>query len=189
MYPFIRMIWQFWRHRDDAALPVTGTHVSRHIVLPWDLDFWNELNNGRTLTLYDMGRMPLSQRAGIIPALRREGWGMVVAGVSVRYRRRVQGFARITMKSRAVCWDERFVYTEQAMFRADGEATSHAMVRLAVTDRKKGGTVAPARLMESMGLDPVSPPMPGWIADWVRAENERPWPPMADDAAQAMAAE
>ncbi|WP_432255277.1 acyl-CoA thioesterase [Limimaricola sp. AA108-03] len=190
MYPFVRMFWQFWRHRNDASLPITGTHESHHVVMPWDLDFWNELNNGRTLSLFDLGRMPLSQRIGVIGALRRQGWGMAVAGVSVRYRRRVQGFARLTMRSRAVCWDDRYVYTEQGMFRGDGECTSHALVRLAITDRKRGGVVNPARLMEALGQDPASPPMPDWIADWVRAEAERPWPPMADadSATEVMAA-
>ncbi len=188
MYPFLRLQWQFWRHRNDAALPLTGIHESQHVVMPWDLDMWNELNNGRTLTLYDLGRLPLSKRTGILETVRCERWGMVVAGVSIRYRRRVQGFARITMKSRAVCWDDRFVYTEQAMFRPDGEAASHAMVRLAITDRRNGGVVPPARLLEALGQDPISPPMPDWIADWVRAEAERPWPPMRDAETRAQAA-
>ncbi len=187
MYPVFRLAWQFWRHRNDPPLLITETHVSRHIVLPWDLDVWNELNNGRTLTLYDLGRMPMSKRSGVIAALRSQGWGIVVAGVSIRFRRRVQGFAKVTMRSRAVCWDDRFIYTEQAMLRPDGEATSHALVRLAITSRSKGGVVTPARLIEVMGQDPVSPPMPDWIADWVRAEAERPWPPMAENAPSSAA--
>ena len=47
--------------------PTAGgdTHVSTQLCWPWDLDPWIELNNGRTLTLYDLGRLPLSQRTGL----------------------------------------------------------------------------------------------------------------------------
>lgn len=180
MYPFIRMAHQIWRHRNDPPLPMTGTHESRHICWPWDIDPWVELNNGRTLTLYDLGRIPMSQRIGLVPVLRREGWGVAVAGVSVRYRRRIRAFQKFTMQSRTTCWDDKFSYMEQSMWLSNGECASHSLVRGAVTS--KNGIVPPAVLAEKMGVDPVSPPMPDWIKDWVKAEAERPWPPMQDGA-------
>ena len=81
---------------------MTGTHVSHHYCLPWDIDLWRELNNGRTLTLYDLGRIPLAGRVGLIKVLRRERWGLTMAGASVRYRRRIRVFDRIEMRSRLV---------------------------------------------------------------------------------------
>ncbi len=75
MYPFIRMGWQIFKHRNDPPLPPGGVHESSHYCLPWDLDLWRELNNGRTLTLYDLGRIPLAKRIGLIPALRRATGG------------------------------------------------------------------------------------------------------------------
>ena len=54
------------RRRRLPPLPVLGTHVSHHRCWPWDLDPWVELNNGRTLTLYDLGRIPMAQRTGLI---------------------------------------------------------------------------------------------------------------------------
>ena len=80
MYPFLRLPWQLWRHRSDPPLDLLGEHRSRHVCLPWDLDFWGELNNGRTLTLYDLGRVPWSARIGLLPVLRRERWAMTIAG-------------------------------------------------------------------------------------------------------------
>ena len=122
MYPFLRMVWQMFKHRNDPPLPLTGTHESRHICMPWDIDLWMELNNGRTLTLFDLGRIPLAQRVGLIPALRRKAWGLVVAGGSVRYRRRIRAFETIDMRSRAVWWDDKFIYIEQSMWKASGNA-------------------------------------------------------------------
>ncbi len=179
MYPFIRMPYQLWRHRKDAALPPLGTHESQHICWPWDLDFWMELNNGRTLTLYDLGRIPLAARTGLTPVLQRKRWAMSIVGASVRYRRRVRAFDRLTMKSRMLGWDDRFVYSEQAMWRSDGECSSHALFRSAVTGGQ--GIIAPKDVLAEMGHAGLpSPPLPDWAQAWVAAEATRVWPPMRD---------
>ncbi|MCX7302316.1 MAG: acyl-CoA thioesterase [Rhodobacterales bacterium] len=177
MYPFVRMTFQLLRHRNDPPLPLLGTHISRHICWPWDLDFWAELNNGRTLTLYDMGRLPLASRNGLSKTVQANGWGMAVAGASIRFRRRVRAFDRITMKSRGVGWDSRFLYIEQSMWKSDGECASHALIRMAITGPK--GIVNPADAARHMDEDPVSPPLPDWVAAWSDADAKRPWPPMA----------
>lgn len=176
MYPFVRLGWQLWKHRNDPPMAMTDTHVSHHICWPWDLDLWIELNNGRTLTLYDLGRITMAPRIGLTPVLRRNRWALAIVGGSIRYRRRVRFMDRVTMKTRAVCWDDRFIYTEQSMWKADGECASHVLLRAAVTG--KSGIVPPAQVVAAIGADPVSPPMPDWVAAWVAADQHRPWPPM-----------
>ncbi|MEM9583902.1 MAG: acyl-CoA thioesterase [Pseudomonadota bacterium] len=174
MYPIVRLIKEFIKFRNAPKLGLTDTHVSQHICWPWDLDFYMELNNGRTLTIYDLSRIPLAGRMGLIKVLRDKGWGLAVAGASVRYRRRVRAFQRIEIRSRCVCWDTRFVYLEQSMWLGD-VCASHILIRSAVTD--EGGIVPPSEIAKAMGVDPVSPPIPQWIAAWIAAEEERPWPP------------
>ena len=58
MYPFLRMFKEMARASRMPPLGLFDTHVSHHLCWPWDLDPWVELNNGRTLTLYDLGRLP-----------------------------------------------------------------------------------------------------------------------------------
>ena len=178
MYPVLRLFWQLYRHRKSPALPVTGLHVSQHYCLPWDIDLWMELNNGRTLTLYDLGRIPLAGRAGLIKVLRRKRWGLTMAGASVRYRRRIRMFDRVEMHSRLAWWDDKFVYVEQSMWRADGECANHILYRSAVTG--KGGIVPPETVMAELGSDTPCPPQPDWVRAWIEADAVRPWPPMQD---------
>lgn len=179
MYPVIRMIWQLYRHRNASPLPLTGTHVSHHYCLPWDIDLWRELNNGRTLTLYDLGRIPLAGRVGLIAVLRRERWGLTMAGASVRYRRRVRMFERVEMRSRLIGWDTRFMYLEQSMWNARGECANHILYRGAVTGR--AGIVPSAEVLAALGQDHVEPPpLPDWVRAWIAAEDTRPWPPMQE---------
>ena len=69
MYPLIRFAREVMAARRAPHLPPLGAHVSIHRVWPWDLDPWWELNNGRTLTLYDLGRIPMAIRLGITDTL------------------------------------------------------------------------------------------------------------------------
>ncbi|QYK42479.1 MAG: acyl-CoA thioesterase [Paracoccaceae bacterium] len=175
MYPFLRMGLELWQHRRAAPLPILGTHLSTHTCLPWDLDPWKELNNGRTLTLYDLGRIPLGQRTGLHKVLMQNRWGMTVAGNSTRYRRRVRLFDRLTMVTRCIGWDERFIYMEQSMWKGD-DCTSHILIRSAVTSVE--GIVAPGRVLAALGQPTESPPLPDWVQAWIAADALRPWPPV-----------
>lgn len=176
MYPLLRFIWQVAKHRNDPPLGFYDTHVSSHYCMPWDIDPWLELNNGRTLTLYDLARIPLGIRTGLSKVLKRRGWGLTVAGTAVRYRRRVRAMEKVTMKSRCVGFDRRFFYIEQSMWKANGECASHAVLRKAVTSKQ--GIVPPSDVIAEFGSVETSPELPEWITSWLAAEDKRPWPPM-----------
>lgn len=176
MYPFFRLAKVVIQYRRAPRLPLLGTHVSHHLCWPWDIDPWMELNNGRTLTLFDMGRIPLAMRTGISALLRKKGWGMAVAGATIRYRRRVRVFDRLEMRSRCLGWDDRFIYMEQSLWR-HGECTTHFLLRGAVT-AGPSGIVPPAALLAELGQDAESPDLPGWVRSWIETERQRPWPPV-----------
>lgn len=178
MYPAIRLVAQLFKHRNDPPLPPLGTHVSRHMCLPWDIDLWMELNNGRTLTLYDLGRTVAAQRAGLIAVLKQNRWGLTMAGASVRYRRRIRTFETIEMRSRVAWWDERFFYVEQSMWKNDRECANHIVYRSAVTS--KAGIVSPDVVVQALDPTLQKPEPPDWIAAWIAAEGKRPWPPMQE---------
>ena len=175
MYPYLRMFGQLRKFRHALRLAITDTHESRHMCLPWDIDPWMELNNGRTLTLYDLGRIPMAIRMGFDTVMRAQGWGLTVAGNSTRYRRRVRMFDRVTMRSRVIGWDDRFLYMTQSMWRGD-DCTSQMLLRSAVTS--KTGIVAPAQVLRALGQPETSPALPDWVQAWIAAESQRPWPPV-----------
>lgn len=174
MYPVLRMGLEAFLARSLPPLRADGTHVSRHICWPWDIDLWMELNNGRTLTLYDLGRIPLAMRTGLFRTLASNRWSLTVAGSAVRYRRRIRPFDRFTMRSRMIGWDERFVYVEQSMWRAE-TCCGQAVFRMAVTDRS--GIVPFPKVIEAHdgGVPPLR--LPDWVRAWIAAEDMRPWPP------------
>jgi acyl-CoA thioesterase FadM len=176
MYPYFRMVKELWRFRNAPKLGLFDTHVSHHMCLPWDIDPWMELNNGRTLTLYDLGRVPMARRMGLDRAMKANGWGLAVAGNTTRYRKRVQMFDRLTMHSRVLGWNARFFYIEQSMWK-EGECTSHILIRSALIGAGRTGIIAPAHLARACNQPEQSPPLPDWVTGWIAADAARPWPP------------
>lgn len=173
MYPIIRMTKEWLIHRNAPALQTFDTHISHHICWPWDIDLWLELNNGRTLTLYDLGRIVMLKRTGILAAMAPQKWAGTVAGASIRYRKRVRVFDRLELRSRTLGWDHRFAYVEQSLWKGD-DCCSHGLLRIALTD--KNGLVPAPKLAEVLDI-PSSPPLPDWVQAWSDADALRPWPP------------
>ncbi len=174
MYPLLRFASGMIQARKQRPLTPFEPHVSTHRCWPWDLDPWIELNNGRTLTLYDLGRLPMALRTGMIRVMRENGWNITVAGNTVRYRQRIRAMQRFTMVSRLHGWDGRFFYMDQSIW-SKGTCANQMLLRGAITS--PGGIVPPGRLFEVAGLSPDSPPLPEWVAAWIAADALRPWPP------------
>ena len=178
MYPFIRLAKEFWVHRKASSLGVTDVHVSHHRCWPQDIDIFIEMNNGRILTILDLGRTVLAKRTGLFQALKDNGWGLTMAGCSVRYRRRIKTFEKFRTVSRAIGWDERFFYLDQTIWVGD-VCAAQALYRSAVTS--KDGIVPTHAILDHLGIIDDSPDLPEWTRNWIDAEGTRPWPPEVRD--------
>jgi acyl-CoA thioesterase FadM len=169
------MAKEFWVNRNAGPINLGEFHISNHICWPWDLDLWLELNNGRTLTLYDLGRLVLFKRYGLLSLSKTKRWSMPMAGASVRYRKRIRVFERFEMRSRGLCWDDRFFYIEQSIWKKNGECAGHIVYRSAFADST--GIINPDKVIQALDVNVERPQIPNWIASWIEAENNRPWPP------------
>lgn len=177
MYPIIRVIKEVFKAKKMPPLHPLGRHVSHHRCWPQDIDTYMEMNNGRILTMLDLGRIGLAQRVGLLDALRKNTWGLTMAGASIRYRKRIRPFVKFRIVSKAVGWSERFFYLEHTIWIGD-QCAVQALFRAAVTD--KNGIVDPSRVFAAVGLDEPSPDKPAWVQAWIDADNTRPWPPQDD---------
>lgn len=174
MYPLVRFGLKMIEARGQGPLDLTGWHCTRLRIWPWDLDPWRELNNGRTLTLFDLGRIPMSVRMGFETVAKARGWGITVAGSTVRYRRRITLMQVVECHSRILGWDDRFAYVEQSLWRR-GDCCTHMLLRYAFPSRS--GLVAPGEVMAALGHTGPAPALPDWARAWIAAEAARPWPP------------
>jgi len=174
MYPFLRFFIAMIRQLGKPRLGPDETFTSYHWIMPWDIDVFGELNNGRTLTIFDLNRLPFGLRAGLTKAVRENKWGLTMAGVSVRFRRRVKMFDRVRITCRVVGKDERFMYLVQTMWLGE-QAAHNALYRSTVYNRD--GIVPTDQLAAALGYSDWNPVMPDWVQNWIDAENTREWPP------------
>jgi acyl-CoA thioesterase FadM len=174
MYPFARLALVTRRARKRPRLAVDDPAHLRLTCWPWDIDMYAEMNNGRVLTLYDLGRFDHAVRIGLVDAIKARGWGFAVGGASVRYRRRVRAFDRLDLSTQAVGMDARWFYMHQVM-RRKGDAVSAGLMRICCTNAD--GIVPTADVMAALGAGDMALPPAPWVQAWIDAEAARPWPP------------
>lgn len=168
MYPYLRTFLQVARARRKPALnhPFEECKINMR-VLPWDIDPFMELNNGRYLTLMDIGRTDVAERLGLPKVLKKKKWGLMVGAVSSRYRRRLKPFEKFTLHSQIQYYDHRWVYFRQ-WFTSNDEQKVHAsfLVRTAVTSKQ--GLVPTDQVMEAMGFTQEMLAEYNYESDWIK---------------------
>ena len=175
MYPFLSLGLNLFAARKLPPMDLLDMHVSQHRCRLVDCDIFMEMNNGRILTLYEMGRFQAAVRMGLWALLKKKRWGLTVAGTSIRYRKRITPFEKYEIRTKIATWDERFVYIEQGMYKLNGDCASHVLLRTAVVE--KGRAVPTDVLIEAMGVTTPRPTPAPWVQNWIDAEATRTWPP------------
>ncbi len=174
MYPVARLAFSSLGALGRPPLGIDGISEIRFRCRPWDLDMFFEMNNGRILTLYDLGRFDLSIRMGLFGVLRKNRWGLAVAGSSVRYRKRIKLFDKVMIRSQILGTDEKWFFAGQSMW-VKGQPCSSVLVRTCVTS--SGRSVPTRTVLREIGADQWPTPLPDWAENWRQADETRPWPP------------
>jgi len=136
-------------------------------VLPTDLDTLMHVNNGRYLTLMDLGRYDLLSRSGFWKESARRGWYAVVAAQTITYKRSLTLGERFSLRTRVLGVDERAVYIEQTFVR-QGAVVARAVVQARFL-RREGGSVTPDEILAATGGAPRDLTLPRWVHEWADA--------------------
>jgi YbgC/YbaW family acyl-CoA thioester hydrolase len=136
-------------------------------VLPTDLDTLRHVNNGRYLTLMDLGRYDLLYGSGFWQESARRGWYAVVAAQTITYKRSLTLGERFTLHTRVLGVDERAVYMEQTFVR-QGAVVARAVVQARFL-RREGGQVTPEDVVAAAGGAARDLTLPGWVHEWADA--------------------
>lgn len=174
MYPFFRLTKTIIKALLSSKILFNEASEISFRCRPWDIDPFMELNNGRALTLFDMGRFDLIIRSVLGEKIRQKKWRFVVAGSTVRYRKRVRMFDKITLRTQLAGIEGRWIYVKQSMW-VKGEPASSILLRTGVTS--KGRLVAVEELARELDVKPEDYHPDEWSKSWIESEEKRPWPP------------
>lgn len=172
---FFRLMWLLLRRtlQPKPADAFSSSSLSFR-VWPTDLDLNLHLNNGRYLTLMDLGRFDLMLRTGMFKRGLQEKWMPVIADVKIRYMRSLKPFQRFTITTRLVGWESRWFYLEQS-FEHDGHVHARALVKAAIVKERR--TIDCKEVLEAMQMQMTPPPIPPEFQQgWVSTRGTRPMP-------------
>ncbi len=174
---WLRLLAVLITSRFRAAIePPGGLSVLNFRVWPHDLDPSIHMNNGRYLTIMDLGRLDIMLRTDLWRTVLKEGWTPIASAVAIRYRRELELFQKFTLHTRIVCWDETMVVMEQTFVieggPRSGQTAAQALFKGGLYDRKQGAFVAMATLMKSVGVTTASPEPTPDVAAFLRTDAE-----------------
>ena len=138
-------------------------------VWPNDLDLNLHMNNGRYFTVMDLGRIDLMIRTGVVRWMWRQKWTPVVGSETMRFKRALKPFQAYRLKTRVLCWDERWVFLEQRFETMGGELVALGIVKAVLTAERR--TMRPKEALKIMGMLRRSPAMPPAVKAWALAEE------------------
>jgi acyl-CoA thioesterase FadM len=94
-------------------------------VWPNDLDLFGHVNNGRYLTLMDLGRLDIVLASGLVRIMRQRHWYAVAATVEIRFQRPLKLWQRYTLTTEIVDWNDAwFVFEQRFESRACADCRS-----------------------------------------------------------------
>lgn len=131
-------------------------------VWPQDIDPYLELNNGRYVTLLDLGRFAYGARVGIYDFLKKNKWALTITGTYNEYRHRLRVFQSFELKTQIVGYDENWFYFFQKLER-NGKTHMASIVKFSFTSKQ--GIVKPKQVMEASGAEYNPKKLPEWITD------------------------
>lgn len=174
MYPVFRLITSSINSAVSKPINFDSICKTTFRCRPWDLDMFFEMNNGRVLTLYDLGRFDFAIRSGLFKTLVKKKWGLVVAGSSVRYRQRIKLFDKVTIHTQVAGFEGRWIYVTQSMW-VKKRPVSSVILRTGVTGN--GKPILMDELLKEINLSNWKIELPNWVKSWIASEENRPWPP------------
>lgn len=174
---WLRLIWLLlttWR-RKPLTLPTDHSALNFR-VWPHDLDPSLHMNNGRYLSLMDLGRLDVLARSGLLAAAVKHRWTPIASAIAITFRRELLPFQKFRIETRLLTWDQSTVVMEQIFVfdggPRDGQISARALFKGGLYDRAARAFVPISRLMETIGVYAEAPPATPEVTAFI-AQNER----------------
>ena len=166
-----RVGWRALRHSGTENAAFRSRLIFR--VAPGDIDVNLHMNNGRYLTIMDLGRIDILIRTGLWRQMRRQRLQGVVASQRIRYRHALDPWDRFRLDSRILGWNDEGLIFDHRMMRIRGteeKLAAAATTRFVFVNRGRGKPKT-SDILASAGIDGESPALSDEILTWLTAEK------------------
>ena len=149
---YFRLLFLLLKSWGSTKLNPLDTSVIRLRVWLNDLDLNRHMNNGRFLTIMDLGRMDLLKRTGTLQMAVTNKWMPIVGTASMEFLRPLKFAQKYELHSRISSWDEKWFYLEQTFYSRDKVI---AIGKVKGLLRGRSGNISPNHIMQQLspGID------------------------------------
>ena len=105
------------------------------------------MNNGRYLSVMDLGRVDLMIRAGVFWKLVKNGYYPVVVSESIRFKKSLEPFEKFEISTQTESWDEKNFFMQQKFIR-NGEVVAEGYIKARFKQRGRKGSVPTAEIFK-----------------------------------------
>ncbi len=166
---YLRLLLALWSGSRADRLQHNRLFKKAFRVWPHDLDAFGHMNNGRYLQIMDVARAEWMVRTGVFGSMRTQGWSAVLGGGVTRFRRSLKLWQRYEVRTRLMCWDERWFYFEHTFVDPDDHAIAVGVSRAAL--RRTGGWVHTDEIVDQVAPGANSPTAPDYLHQWLSLDD------------------
>ena len=123
---------------------------------PTDLDVNLHMNNGRYLTLMDLGRLDLVARSGLLRTMLKRRWRPVLGAAQIRYLKPIGPGQSFRLETRVVGWEGKWFWIRQRFYLGE-QMVADSLVKALFLGPK--GSVQADEALEAIGQPQASPTM------------------------------
>jgi len=163
-----RLIWLFITSKWNEKKDLLDQTSYKGRVLINDLDLNMHVNNGRFLSIADLGRIKHLQQTGFLRIMLEKKWKPIMASVNTRFFRPLKLGQTYELKTKFLCWDDKFGYFEHR-FESKGKLVAIVYVKGLFVGPK--GRVDIQEAADALGISSSSPIAPDVIDD-LREQRE-----------------
>lgn len=163
MYPWLRLASVSASALKQPRVDLFEPTRVRLRVWPDDIDGNLHVNNGRYLTLADLGCVTWFLRSGVLSRARRFHALPLVADSIAKFRRDLKLLQTFTIETRLVGWERRYIFLEHR-FLVEEHVTGLVAVRCVFKSGRR--TVYPRELLSGLTERTQSPVLPAWLSQF-----------------------
>ncbi|MBS1958439.1 MAG: thioesterase family protein [Bdellovibrionales bacterium] len=164
VFRLIRIVIESFFRRRLHPLSESVLHLR---VLPNDLDLNMHMNNGRFLSIMDLGRLDLLIRTDLAGVLLKHRWQPLVGAVNIRYKQSLMPFQKYRLHTKVIGWDEKWFYIEQR-FERRNRTIAVGLVKALFRGNRRN--ITPEQTLKLIDVNIDAPDMPDQVLKWLSME-------------------
>jgi acyl-CoA thioesterase FadM len=165
-FRLLKLIFSRWLFPKPLTLLETSVIDCR--VWPTDLDNNIHMNNGRYLTIMDLGRFDWILSCGYLGLCLKKRWFPIVGALKIIYLKPLKPFQKFQLKTRVLGWDAKWIYVEQ-LFESDGVLCAKSVLQGLILGKQS--KVTTREWLKAVRHSPKSPPLPKDVRIWLRSSQ------------------